>query len=125
VGLEIIEAAGKSVSALATVRRPRLPRKFNDEDVRNEKVLSNRGSLRVKYRFLPRSAWAKLNRLKRQESFADLPGDPGPGGPALLRFVEDSVTGSMALDCIIVTGDGQVLRFAETMEAPPPLPRVA
>jgi hypothetical protein len=85
-------------------------------------VVSKRGSLRKSYRFLPHSAWAELNRLKREESFSDLPRNPGPGGPALLRFVKDSVTGSMTHDIIVVTGEGQVLRITETTAALPPLP---
>lgn len=78
------------------------------------------GSLRSRYRFLPRSAWAELNRLKREEGFSDLLGDPGPGSLALLRCVRHPSNGT--IDCIVVDDCGQVLRFSDTITPLTPLP---
>jgi hypothetical protein len=88
-------------------------------------LFPHRGSLRSRYRHLPRSAWAALNRLKRAEHFSDYPSDPRPGEPALVRYVEGLDTGRTICDVIIVTDDGQVLRFTEALAPLERVPRAA
>lgn len=84
-----------------------------------QNVLMHVGSLRTRYPFLPRSTWAKLNELKRTESFSDLPRDCGPGSPVLLRYLKDQASGIVSLEVVLVDGAGQVIRIAEPLA---PLP---
>jgi hypothetical protein len=68
-----------------------------------------------------------LNRLKGDEGFSDMPCDPGPGGLALCRYLADpaAAAGTTNVDLIVVTGAGEVLRFAENIPLVEPMPRKA
>lgn len=76
---------------------------------------TNKRSLRKTYRFIPRSAWAELDRLKREEGFCDLATQPVPGEPALFRFMENRTTREVESDLIIIARDGRVLRYRNTL----------
>jgi len=93
----------------------------------NGKIVAMRkGSLRDEYPFLPKAAWAELNRLKRDELFSDMPFDTGPGGLVLGRFLSNPSESTTELDLIVVDDAGKVLRFTETLPAlPAPVSRSA
>jgi hypothetical protein len=120
-----MELSGNAGLWAARVRRSGLPGLSFDQGASNVTLTTLHTSThRVRYPHLPRRAWPELHRLKREGSFSDLPCEPRPNSPALMRSVRDERSGRTILSIVIVGSDGRVHRFSETITPLKPLPRV-